>query len=75
MTKTDSRPWCPVCRLRVATVGNLVPGKQVGFYETFAEHGGCDGEGRRVMDADYGFAVNGTTVPQWEYAVGESGRG
>lgn len=72
---SDYVPWCPVCRVQVLTEGNTtVTDGQMGFYETFAAHGGCDGEGKRVKDADYGFVTDdGRTVPEWEYfQTGES---
>jgi hypothetical protein len=62
---SERRPWCPICRLKVATNGNYdLPH---GFYETFKEHG-CDGDGRRVRDSDYGFVHDdGVVVPKWSW--------
>ena len=59
------QPWCPVCRQQVATDGNYSP-VSGGFFESFAEHG-CDGSGRRVKDADYGYVKDGEVVPSWEF--------
>ena len=58
------QPWCPVCRAKTAVKGVYYPPN--GFYEVFAEHG-CDGDGKRVKDADYGFIQDGVTVPAWDH--------
>lgn len=60
---TAAGPWCPVCREKVATRAFYNP--LSGFHEVFADHG-CDGDGRKVLDADHGFLVDGKVVPSWE---------
>lgn len=66
MTISAARqPWCPVCRLQVATKGVYEP-PSGGFYEVLADHD-CDGDGQRVKDADYGFVRDGVVVPSWEF--------
>jgi hypothetical protein len=68
---STSQPWCPVCRLQVGALPRYQPPN--GFSEVFEDHG-CDGDGRKVGDADYGFVnESGATVPPWEY-LGTAGK-
>lgn len=53
-----AEPWCPVCRQKVATR----PTREAGLRGVFVEHGGCEGEGRKALDRDWGFVV-----PSWEF--------